>query len=229
VKSFTKESNNLMSDFAVIFDMDGVIVHTNPYHKIAIQHFCAEHGIQLNELTFQHKIYGRTNRDWISNVFGEITEEQIHAYATEKEALFRKIYEPHIKPVDGLIAFLDLLVSHNIPRAIATSAPPENVDFVLDKTGIRKYFKIILDERVVTHGKPNPEIYIKTAKALCLSNDKCIVIEDSLSGVTAGRRAGSKVIGVTTTHTPEELIETNLVIRDFNDLNLTKLEELLKK
>ena len=216
-----------MSDFAVIFDMDGVIVHTNPHHKIAIQKFCSAHGIELNELTFLHKIYGRTNRDWIKNVFGDITDEQAYAYASEKEALFREIYEPYIKPVHGLVAFLDLLVSNNIPRAIATSAPPENVDFVLDKTGLRNYFKTILDERVVTHGKPNPEIYLKTAKALDFSNNKCIVIEDSLSGITAARRAGSKVIGVTTTHTAEELAETNFVIQDFTELTIEKLREIL--
>lgn len=214
-----------MSSFAVIFDMDGVIVDTNPAHKITIQQFCADHGIQLNELTFQHKIYGRTNRDWITNVFGEITEEQRDAYAYEKEALFRKMYTP--VPVTGLIDFLDMLVANKIPRAIATSAPPENVDFILDKIGIRKYFDVILDERNVTVGKPNPEIYLKTAKVLGLPNNQCIVIEDSLSGITAARKSGSKVIGITTTHTPAELAETNLVINDFNDLSLQALEKLL--
>jgi len=216
-----------MSDFAVIFDMDGVIVDTNPHHKIAIQQFCADHGIQLNELTFKNKIYGRTNRDWITNVFGEITVEQRDAYAREKEALFRKIYEPDIKPVKGLIEFLDLLVTNRIPRAIATSAPPENVEFIVRKTGIRKYFDIILDERNVIHGKPNPEIYIKTAKALSFPNSHCIVIEDSISGITAARKSGSKVIGITTTHTPEELSETNLVIQDFNDLTIPVLAALV--
>lgn len=216
-----------MSDFAVIFDMDGVIVDTNPHHKIAIQQFCADHGIQLNELTFQHKIYGRTNRDWITNVFGDITIEQRDAYAREKEALFRKIYEPDIKPVRGLIGFLDLLVANRIPRAIATSAPPENVEFIVKKTGIRKYFDIILDERNVLHGKPHPEIYIKTAKALNFQNNECIVIEDSLSGITAARKSGSKVIGITTTHTPEEMSETNLVIQDFNDLTIPILSALV--
>ena len=214
-----------MSDFAVIFDMDGVIAHTNPHHKIAIQQFCADHGIQLNELTFQHKIYGRTNRDWITNVFGEITDEQRDAYAKEKEAMFRKMYTP--EPVTGLIAFLDLLATNKIPRSIATSAPPENVDFILDRIGIRKYFNTILDERMVIHGKPNPEIYLKTAKAIGLPNNQCIVIEDSLSGITAARKAGSKVIGITTTHTPQEMTETDLVINDFNDLSLSKLEKMI--
>lgn len=216
-----------MADFAVIFDMDGVIVHTNPYHKTAIREFCAAHNIQLNELTFQNKIYGRTNRDWLTNVFGEIEPDVLEVYAFEKEALFRKIYEPHIKPLEGLKEFLELLVANHIPRAIATSAPPENVDFILDKTGLRKFFPTTLDDRMVTHGKPNPEIYLKAAKALGLPNNKCLVIEDSLSGVTAGRKAGSKVIGVTTTHSAEELKETNYVIHDFQDLSLTTLQQIL--
>jgi HAD superfamily hydrolase (TIGR01509 family) len=216
-----------MSDFAVIFDMDGVIAHTNPHHKIAIQQFCADHGIQLNELTFYHKIYGRTNRDWITNIFGEITVEQRDAYAYEKEALFRKIYTP--APVGGLIDFLELMNSNKIPCAVATSAPPENVDFILDNLKIKKYFKVILDERNVLHGKPNPEVYLKTAKALGFPNNKCIVIEDSLSGITAGRKSGSKVIGITTTHTPEEMNETNFVINDFTELTLPVLNTILEK
>ena len=219
-----------MADFAVIFDMDGVIVDTNPYHKKTILEFCTHHNIQLNELTFQNKIYGRTNRDWLTNVFGEMEAEQLEAYAYEKEAMFRKVYEPFIKPLEGLPEFLELLQTNNIPTAIATSAPPENVDFVLDKTGIRKYFKTILDERMVTHGKPNPEIYLKTAKALGFPNNKCLVLEDSLSGITAGRKAGSKVIGVTTTHTPEELVkETNYVIKDFTNLSIATLRSVLEK
>ncbi len=215
--------------FAIIFDMDGVIVDTNPYHTLAIQQFCSTHKFQLDESTLQQKIYGRTNRDWITNLFGKLSEEQLYTYANEKELLFRTLYEPHIKPVAGLVKFLDLLVTNNIPRAIATSAPIENVDFVLSKTGLRKYFDTILDERMVTQGKPNPEIYLKTAAALGLPNEKCIVIEDSLSGVTAGRESGSKVIGITTTHTAEELAGTNLVIHNFNDLNLFVLIHILEK
>lgn len=218
-----------MADVAVIFDMDGVIVHTNPYHKTAIREFCGAHNIQLNELMLQNKVYGRTNRDWLTNVFGEIDQEILEAYAYEKEELFRKIYEPHVKPLEGLREFLELLVTNNVPRAIATSAPPENVDFILDKTGLRKFFPITLDDRMVTHGKPNPEIYLKAAKALGLPNNKCIVIEDSLSGVTAGRKAGSKVIGVTTTHTPEELNEASYLIPNFHGLTIATLREIIEK
>jgi beta-phosphoglucomutase len=214
--------------FAVIFDMDGVIVDTNPFHKKAIHQFCEKYGFQLTENELLNKVYGRTNRDWISNLFGTLTSEKLEEYAGEKEHLFREIYAPYIHPVKGLLPFLDMLDKHRIPRAIATSAPRVNVDFVLARTGIGSYFTTILDERMVSRGKPDPEIYIKTAQALGLPNERCIVIEDSLSGVEAGQQSGSKVIGVTTTHTREELSHTDLVIDDFEQLTVEQLEELIK-
>jgi beta-phosphoglucomutase len=213
--------------FAVVFDMDGVIADTNPFHKDAIQQFVTKYGFELTEEELKTRVYGTTNRQWITNLFGELTENELQAYAFEKEQLFRDIYAPYINPVKGLIQFLDLLVEHQIPRSIATSAPPANVDFVLDRTGTRKYFDIILDERMVTQGKPNPEIYLKSAKALGLPNQQCIVIEDSLAGVEAARKSGSKVIGITTTHSPEELQDTDLVIDDFDQLTIESLRRLV--
>jgi beta-phosphoglucomutase len=218
-----------MADLAIIFDMDGVIVDTNTFHKIAIQQFCKKYGFELTEEQLRTSVYGRTNKDWITTLFGTLTEEQLHQYADEKEQLFREMYAPHIKPVKGLKGFLEKLVDATIPRAIATSAPLANVDFVLEKTMLRKYFDIILDERMVTYGKPNPEIYLKTAQALGLPNENCIVIEDSLSGITAGINSGSKVIGVTTTHTRDELTEANVVINDFDELSLSDLTDILQK
>ena len=218
-----------MPDFAIIFDMDGVIVDTNVFHKKAIHQFCRKYGFELTEEQLRTSVYGRTNKDWITNLFGTLSTEQLHYYADEKEQLFRDLYAPHITPVKGLVAFLEKLVNASIPRAIATSAPRANVDFVLGKTKLGKYFDTILDERMVTHGKPNPEIYLKTALALGFPNDRCIVIEDSLSGVTAGVKSGSKVIGITTTHTREELTEASFVINDFDELSLSDLTDILQK
>lgn len=215
-------------NFAVLFDMDGVLVDTNPYHKLAIQQFCTKYGFTLSEEELHQKVYGRTNTDWITNLFGKLTPDELTAYADEKEALFREIYKPYVRPVKGLLEFLEVLETSNIPRAIATSAPRANVDFILAHIPIGKYFNTILDERMVTIGKPNPEIYIKTAKALNMPNNQCIVIEDSISGITAGRDSGSKVIGVTTTHTREELRATDYCIADFTELTMDVLKTIMK-
>jgi beta-phosphoglucomutase len=211
------------SPVAVLFDMDGVIVDTNPFHKIAIRQFCAKYGFELSEDDMIKRVYGRTNTDWITNLFGSLTRDELFAYADEKESLFRELYGPHLAPVPGLIDFLKLLKSENITAAIATSAPPANLHFIVEGLNIGAYFQTMLDETYVTKGKPDPEIYIKTAAAVGLPNAQCIVIEDSLSGIAAGKAAGSKVIGITTTHTREEMANTDLVIDDFTQLSVAQL------
>lgn len=204
---------------AFIFDMDGVIIDSNPAHKIALKQFCQKYGQDLSEDQLREKIYGRTNKDWITNVFGKLDDKKLRAYAEEKEALFRQIYEKDIHALNGLINFLESMDRLGIPRAIATSAPRANVDFTLNHTGIEKYFPVILDESFVSKGKPDPEIYIKTVAALNQEPENCVVFEDSLSGVKAGKLAGCKVVGVATTHTTEELSETDLVITDFSEID----------
>jgi beta-phosphoglucomutase len=203
---------------AFIFDMDGVIVDSNPFHKKALQQFCRKYGYELGEEELRTKIYGRTNKDWITNLFGELPAETLKKYAHEKEALFRELYDKDVKLVDGFRDFLVKLDSNKISRAIATSAPRENVDFTISKTSIQQFFSVILDDSFVTVGKPDPEVYLKSAKALNHAPNNCIVFEDSLSGVKAGKNAGCKVVGITTTHTPEELHEADYIIKNFVQL-----------
>jgi beta-phosphoglucomutase len=208
---------------AFLFDMDGVIIDSNPFHKISLKQFCKKYGHDLSEDQLREKIYGRTNKDWLVNVFGKLDEKKLQQYADEKEALFRELYANDIKPLDGLLSFLDKMDQQNIPRAIATSAPRANVDFTLAKTATAKYFQVILDESFVSKGKPDPEIYLKTAAALKFNPGNCVVFEDSLSGVKAGKAAGCKVVGVTTTHSRQELAETDLVIDNFEELDPQEL------
>jgi beta-phosphoglucomutase len=215
--------------YAFLFDMDGVIVDSNPVHKVALKQFCRQHGHDLTEEQLREKIYGRTNKDWIPNVFGAISKALAKQYADEKEALFRELYRKDIVPLAGLLNFLDQSERLGVPKAIATSAPRENVDFTLSLTGTEKYFSTILDESFVTRGKPDPEIYLKTAAALGFDPAQCIVFEDSLSGVQAGKAAGCKVVGIATTHTPEELRETDLVIHDFTEITVAALLDRLKQ
>lgn len=219
-----------MNNFAVIFDMDGVIVDSNPTHKISLDIFTKKYGFLLSDEEMKTRLWGRTNKDWISDLFKakNLTPQEVKLLGVEKEKIFREIYEKTIQPVKGLENFLKLLNKNQIKIAIATSAPSENVNFVLEKTGLRDYFPVILDETFIQKGKPDPEIYLKTAKALGLPNSKCIVIEDSLSGVQAGKDSGSKVIGITTTHSKEELFQTDFVISDFEGLNFDKLAEIVR-
>ena len=204
---------------AFIFDMDGVIVDSNPVHKIALKQFVGKYGKSLSEEELVNHIYGRRNQDWLTHIFGALPESELKAYGEEKEALYRQLYERDIRPLEGLVEFLERVSRANLPRAIATSAPRANVDFTLEKTGTGRFFDTILDDSFVTRGKPDPQIYLKTAEALHMPPGNCVVFEDSLAGVDAARSAGCKVIGVTTTHGREELANTDLVIDNFVDLD----------
>lgn len=218
-----------MNSFAFVFDMDGVIVDTNPYHKIALRQFAKKYGYELTEEELIKKIYGRTNKEWIPNLFErKLSKEELVFYGEEKEKMFRDLYEKHIHEVNGLSGFLNQASDLKIKMAIGTSAPRSNVDFVLKYLPIQKYFSVILDESNVTHGKPNPEIYINCAAALSFSPSQVIVFEDSLSGIAAGRAAGCHVVGVATTHSAEEL-GTNVTIKDFTDFDPQEIISVFEK
>lgn len=212
---------------AIIFDMDGVIVHSNPTHKKIIQEFCAKHDLEVKEEEFREKVYGRTNQDWIPAVFGNLSDKEIQNYADEKEAMFRAAFDPAEHKVPGIVAFLDLLQKHQIKCVVATSAPAENAEYILNELSLNSYFERVLNSSDVTKSKPHPEPYLKAAKSVSANSENCIVFEDSISGVESGLAAGSKVVGVATTHTHEELSNCSLVIDDFISLDLRELQKIL--
>jgi HAD superfamily hydrolase (TIGR01509 family) len=146
--------------------------------------------------------------------------------ANEKEALFRKLFKPQNHTVPGIIAFVNTLKAQKIPMAVATSAPYKNADYILSELSIKSYFTAVLDSSHVKKGKPDPEVYLKAAKALRKQPANCIVIEDSLSGVKAGLDAGARVIGVKTTHTSTELDDCHMKIDDFTALTINDLRTL---
>lgn len=214
----------------VLFDMDGVIVDSYSFHKKALKIFIANHGFDISEDAIMNRYFGRQNREWIPDLFNkQLSAEEVEALAAEKEKIFRDLFSPEIKPVAGLLSFLQELQKAKVPMAVCTSAPPENVTFVLQKTNTHSFFQVSLNDKSVKNGKPDPEIYLEAAKALNLSATDCIVIEDSSSGIEAGKRAGAKVIGMATTHAREELPPTDEVADDFLGLNYQKLIDLFDK
>ena len=112
---------------------------------------------------------------------------------------------------------------------MATAAPKVNLDFLLEHIDLRNDFDVLIDDSEVDKGKPDPEIYLKAAERLGFSPELCLVFEDSLAGIQAAINAGIKVIGVTTTNPPENMQNTNLVIKDFTEINMTRITELMQE
>ncbi|WP_316833652.1 HAD family phosphatase [Pedobacter nutrimenti] len=212
---------------AVIFDMDGVICHTNPYHSLAFREFFAKWNLSPTEEEFAEHMFGKSNSYILSHFFNRpVSGEELTVLENEKEALFRKIYEPYIEPIAGLIDFINELKEHHVKLGVATSAPFENLDLILKKLPLRDKMSSILASEDVKKHKPNPEVYLKSAHNLGVPPERCIVFEDSYSGVTAALNAGMKVVGVLTSHTAVELPPCSLYINDYMDISYETISNL---
>lgn len=204
--------------WALIFDLDGVIVDSNPVHSACWREYLAGYGIRVNG-DFDAKMYGRRNDDIVRAVFGEgIEPAELRRHGADKEKLYRRRMGPALRErlVPGLLAFLERRKDR--PMAVASNAERANVDFVLDTAGLRHYFRAVLDGGQVKRPKPDPEVFLLAAKLLGKSPDACIIFEDSLAGAEAARAAGARVVGITTTH--DRLPPADLNIRDFLDARL---------
>ena len=212
---------------AVIFDLDGTLLDNNDVHLKAWKQYLKENEKQISDEDFKENISGRTNKDAIEHIYQkEMTEDEASKYYLEKEEIYRKMYRPDIAPITGLQDFLEELHKHKIAMAIATSGIQVNIDFMFNHVPIKKYFKKIVNSGDVSKGKPDPEIFLKAAEALHIPTENCIVFEDSIAGVRAGKSAGMKVVALTTTHTPEELKEADLVIKDYSEIDFERLMSL---
>lgn len=217
----------MTNPIAVIFDMDGVIIDNNPYHKKAWNVFCIKHALEINAGDLIQNVWGRTNEDILNFVFQRtLSQEETLKYAAEKESLYRELYKNFVKPATGLIHFLEELKTNSIHLGIATSALQDNLDFILEHIPIRHYFSAMIDGSQISNGKPDPEVYLKAAEKLGVSPANCIAVEDSFSGIRSALIAGMKVIGVTTTHSKEELSNTHIIVNDFTHISYNDIVKL---
>jgi beta-phosphoglucomutase family hydrolase len=204
---------------AVLFDMDGVVVDNLPYHVDAWLLFCERKGIPLTREIFYRELNGMNSKDTFEWFYKrEMSRAEIEVLEDEKEFIYRDFYKDHINPAPGLLEFLKTLRAHGIKTALATSAGPGNIDFILDGLGIRDQFDAVIGGAEVRKGKPDPEIYLKAAGLVGIEPAACWVIEDSLQGIAAGQSAGMRVVGISTSHTPAELAHTDVVRPDFANL-----------
>jgi beta-phosphoglucomutase family hydrolase len=187
-------------DAAFIFDMDGVLVDSMPFHVEAWVQVLGQQGVHKTREEFLRDLAGKTNRDILRRWFGPtFPDADMAALEARKEALYRRLYRPALKPLDGLLDFLAAATRLGIPMAVATAAGRANREFVLDGLGIRQFFTAAVGPEEVPEGKPHPGMFLRAAEHLCLLPARCLVFEDALAGVEAATRAGMRVVALTTT------------------------------
>lgn len=216
-------------EVAVIFDMDGVICHTNPYHSLAFREFFAARDLSPTDEEFALHMFGKSNSYILSHFFKRIVEgNELLEMEQEKEGLFRKIYEPHIEPIAGIVEFMTNLQHNGVKLGVATSAPYANLELILGKINIREKLGSIMASEDVKKHKPDPEVYLRSAANLNVPPAQCVVFEDSFSGVSAAINAGMTVVGVLSSHTKEELPPCSFYIDDYTELSYDKISHLFK-
>jgi beta-phosphoglucomutase len=211
----------------MIFDLDGVLVHSMPLHTLAWERYLEGLGLTIEDL--ERRMHGKRNPELVREFLGaDVSEELAFEHGAAKERLFREMLtggDLAQYRIPGLIEFLER--HRDVPKAIGSNAEPENIDFVLEKFGLRKYFQVAVNGMEVERPKPFPDIYLKAAEHLGVQAGNCIVFEDSPTGAQAGIDAGMRVVGVETT--PTVFTGIDLQIKNFADPTLeTWLREQLK-
>jgi beta-phosphoglucomutase family hydrolase len=214
--------------FGAIFDWDGVVVDSSSHHEESWERLAREAGLPLPEGHFK-KGFGMKNEFIIPNLLNWSSRlEEIGELSLRKEALYREILiEWGIRPLPGVTEWLAELSEHRIPCAIGSSTHRLNIDTILSVLGLENYFAAIVTAEDVSHGKPDPEVFLAAAGRIGVAPSRCVVFEDALVGIEAAHRGGMKVVGVATTNPIETLQGADLAVHRLDELSVDQLAALV--
>ena len=219
-----------MSIRAFIFDMDGTMIHSMPYHAQSWVVFCERHGIDMPIQEVLRRTTGRNGAECMSELFGrEIPAAQAWELVAEKEAIYREIYTPHFQEVRGFRAFAEKAQAHGLAWGVGTAGDQHNIHFAMTHLQLREAPAVIVGGDQGLRGKPEPDIFLQVAHLLNVPAAHCLVFEDAPLGIEAARRAGMRAVGLCTTHRAEELQGPHVLAcaNDFQELHHHSLWETL--
>ena len=200
---------------AIIFDMDGVLIDSEPLHAQAWEALFAELGLA--------RTHGMIYRDYIGiadSVFLRDFLAKHHRPEPPAELHYRKLQHLYRlirqhRPIDPQLPHLIPALARRYPLAVASSSNQEVINVVLAVAGLTQYFKVTVGGDAVQQHKPDPEVYLTAARNLGLPPRDCCAIEDSPTGIAAAKAAGLTVIGLTTSQTATQLRQADHIAHDF--------------
>ena len=183
----------------LIFDCDGVLVDSEPLSMRVDVQILAENGVVMSEAEAHRRFVGRTFSAMLDEISRELGVSFPADAATRKDLRLLELYETDLRVVDGVEAALEALGPQHF--SVASNSPYERVDTALRIARLTRFFgnRITTFEHVA-RGKPEPDVFIEAARRAGFAPKDCIVVEDSVTGVTAAHRAGCHVLGFTGTH-----------------------------
>ncbi len=209
---------------AVIFDMDGVIVDSEPAHIKAEMETLSPFGIELKEEELRDYM-GRSSRvlfrDIIKKYELNTTFEKI--YSVHKRNLLR-LYQDEVGLIEGVVVFIERLLRSGFILALASSSDREIIDSVLNKFNLRRFFSTAVSGEEIERTKPDPEIFLVASERLRVDPASCVVIEDSYAGVKAAKSAGMFCVGFRSKHSlNQNLSIADILINSFDELSVEEL------
>ena len=211
---------------AILWDLDGVLVDSGEYHYAAWKQTFDELGVRFSEEQFR-MTFGMNNTGILGMIYGKkLLLEREQQISERKESLFREAVKGNALLLPGVENALKNFTAWNMKQAIASSAPPKNIEVLVQELQIGNYFDAIVSGYDIP-GKPDPAVFLKAAQQLGIGPEHCIVIEDAVAGVEAAKSAGMKCIAVTTTNTVESLSKADLILDSLAELRKDSFFELL--
>lgn len=212
----------------VIFDMDGVLVDTEPVHHLAyIQHF-KELNIDVSDKMYQTFIGSSTK-----NIYKRIKEhfnlpQSLQELIVRKRELFYKAFDESttLQLMDGVLDLIRELYRNNVQLIVASSSSHENINAVFKRFDLDSYFSYKVSGEDFPESKPNPAIFNKAVELSGHQKSECIVIEDSTNGIKASNSAGIFVIGYKSEESNQNYETANLVISDYSEINFEMIQKL---
>ena len=196
---------------AVLWDLDGVLVDTAPFHFQAWQELFESLGKGFTDADFR-RTFGLRNDAILGDILGELTPAEVGRLAQRKEELYREKIGGRVTAMPGAMGLLRRLQQRGKKSAIVSSTTRENVRVVLSSLGLEDMFEAVVAEEDAPKGKPDPQGFLVAAEKLGVVVEECVVIEDAPGGVEAAKGAGMRCIGVTTSRPREGLAAADLVV-----------------
>jgi HAD superfamily hydrolase (TIGR01509 family) len=212
---------------AVIFDMDGVMIDSEPLWEKTERKLLARRGIDYSP-EYRDQIVGLNQNDSGTLLIDTFKlEETVSDIINERVDILTEIYEEELELVPQLVPLLEDLRMENYPLAVASSSPLRVVDFVLEMFSLHEYFLEVVSGDCAENGKPHPDIYLQTAERLGVKPEDCIAIEDSINGVKSAKAAGMFCIAIPDKRlSPDKFNEADMIMDSLEELSAGLLKSI---
>jgi beta-phosphoglucomutase-like phosphatase (HAD superfamily) len=229
--TFTLDIRSRLQDAAgYIFDMDGTMINSMPWHAKSWTVFAARHGIRMDLAEMMRRTTGRNGAECVRELFGrEMDDDEAWSLIREKEVIYRDLFAPEFAEVNGFTAFAAEALAHGLKVGVGTAGDKHNIDFVLSRLKLPQAPGAVVGGDEGLPGKPEPAIFLEVARRLNVPPAACIVFEDAPFGIEAAHRAGMHAVAICTGHSTEELAGPHVLaaVPDFRALlNSNFLESL---